>query len=63
MTSKFVHDKAEAYFIDELEEYLHACEDEGMTWDEAIAEAMFEYDEFWRACLEQELENEDFTAR
>lgn len=40
------------YFCDELDGYLQALMDEGMTWDEAVAEAMFEYDEFWNACKE-----------
>lgn len=46
------HDLALDYFLDELDGYIQAVMDEGYTWDEAVAEAMSEYDEFWRACLD-----------
>lgn len=46
------HDLAFDYFLDELDGYLQAIMDDGYTWDEAVAEAFSEYDEFWRACLD-----------
>lgn len=55
-------ERALDYFCDELDGYLEALIEEGMSFDEALGEAMFEYDEFWRACLQEELDKEDLTA-
>ena len=55
-------ERALDYFCQELDGYLEALVEGGMTFDDAVGEAMFEYDEFWRACLENELEKEDLTV-
>lgn len=38
------------YFCNELDDYIHNLMEDGMSWDEAVAEAMFEYDDFWAEC-------------
>lgn len=50
-------------FCDDMEEVLHVMVQEGQTYDDALDELLSEYDEFFRVILEEELEDEDLTAK
>lgn len=50
-------------FCFELDEYLAAVmEEQECSYDDAVDHAMGEYDEYWRALFEEELENENLTT-
>lgn len=57
------YQRALEIFCDELDLYLDALVAEGYTYDEAIDEAMLEYDEVWRVIYQRELEEEDIKAK
>lgn len=50
-------------FCDEVDLYIEAAMEEGLTFDEALDDALSEYDEVWRVIYQNELQSEDLTAK
>lgn len=49
-------------FCEDMEEVLHVMVQEGQTYDDALDELLSEYDDFFRAILEEEIQDEEIVA-